>query len=247
MLVLAVWVTVAWGAPGEVPPRDAHTVELGAGALPACLQGAAALDPCKAVVTTRVHGDHRLARGVLVAWDLTGVRRSWFARDTVQETGAAWRTAATVGVGWHTEAAWGDMRLWAGPSVEWVGAEPGGTGPVGGVPWLDPVSGSWTDVGLVIGNDLDWPVGPVRIGLRYRFRGGVDVAGETGTSVAFDVWELHAASLAVPVQGPVGAYAELGWTNEFTVPLANPDFRVAPWLFVGVQIRGGTTGAPVRD
>lgn len=243
-LVGAAAAQVAAGGPREV--RDAHTVELGAGALAACKAEGAGVDPCKSVTTVRLHGDHRFARGVLLAWDGTGERRAWYEEGTSREVKASWRTALSLGVGWHTEGEWGDMRLWVGPSLERVQAEHtrGGCGR-GGRPWLDPEVGcggkaGWFDPGLVIGNDLDWPAGPVRVGLRYRFRGGFDV-GDGVSGVALDIWELHALSLAAPWTGPVGAYLEVGWTNQFTLPLQTPQFRIAPWLFAGIQVRAGRT------
>ncbi|MCB9665702.1 MAG: hypothetical protein H6732_16455 [Alphaproteobacteria bacterium] len=261
--VVMAWVAHATPVPvaPEEPPdataRDAHTVELGAGALPAC-GGQVGLAPCVRVVQARAHGDHRLPRAFLVAWDLVAERRGWqSALVDVGEVHAAWRGQASLGLGWHGEYVWGDMRVYVGPSVEVVGVEHSRLGTAGepavaDLAWLDPGAADagrtpgWLDLGLVVGNDLDWPLGPVRLGFRWLYRLGGDVAllggeGDLDALSGLDVWELHATSLAVPTRGPVAAYLEVGWTNQFTLPLRAPGFRVAPWLLVGLEFRAGRT------
>ena len=122
-----------------------------------------------------------------------------------------------------------------------------------GLDWLDPMAGvagradSWTGIGLLIGNDIDWPLGPVRLGFRWRIRLGADVLSpDADVTRGVDSWELHAASLAVP-HGPVSPYIEVGWTNQFTVPFRDVQFRVAPWLVLGLQVRMGRTHGARQD
>ncbi|MCB9681064.1 MAG: hypothetical protein H6733_06285 [Alphaproteobacteria bacterium] len=235
--------------------RDAHTIEAGAGVLPAC-KAEPGVAPCKTVTNVLAHGDHRFGRKVMLAWTASGERRGWWADGDVVH--ATWRVEGALSVGWHKEWDWGDMRLYAGPSVEhvFVAHSTLGTGDLPatvGLDWLDPVPGAdgradrWTDVGVVIGNDIDAPVGPVRLGFRWRIRIGTDVAVDAASdagrdaAAGVDLWELHALSLSAPFDGPVGVYAELGWTNQITVPFRQPAFRVAPWLLVGFEARWGRT------
>lgn len=232
--MIGLWMAVALAA-GE---REAHTVEMGVGALPAC-RDEASFAPCKLVGSALVHGDHRLARKWLVSWQVLGERRSWL-RDG--EAHITWRAHAAIGLGIHREWDWGDMRLYGGPLVELSHVQQSSGAP--GFDWLDPTAQipGWLGAGLWVGNDLDWPIGSVRLGFRWRIAGGADVYGIGRDSVpealhGVDFWELHALSVALPSQGPLGFYAELGWINQFTVPFRQPAFRVSPWLTIGAQWR----------
>jgi hypothetical protein len=235
---------IALAAHAEPAVREAHTVQVGAGALPAC-HAERGVAPCKAIVSTRAHGDHRLGRRLLLAWDLVGVRRSWF--DDHGEVGASWRLDAAIGLGAHWAWTWGDMRLWAGPGVEHTLVEHGDPR---GLPWLDAGRGpgrvpATADLGLVVGNDLDWPIGPIRLGGKWRYRIGAEVAPTDPAARAItkgvDLWELHALGLTWPRTTPVGLLAEAGWTTEITIPLHDPRVRVAPWLQIGLELRAGRT------
>jgi hypothetical protein len=235
-------------------PRPAHTLELGAGLLPACRaeDGAA---PCKTVLSSRLHADHRLPRGLLLVWGLYAERRGWQAPD-LGEVQATWRLDASLGLGWHKSWDWGDMRIYGGVGVEHALMERSAFGEGGpnadvGLDWLDPAqtddrASRWTGVGGIFGNDLDWPIGPVRLGFRYRIRLDTDVhtVGSPEATRGMDWWELHALSLAAPLGAPVSAYLEVGWTNQFTVPFRDPDFRVAPWLMLGLQANWGKPVSP---
>lgn len=241
------------------PPRPAHTLELGAGVLPACKAEPGVAD-CKTVLSARAHADHRLPRGLLLVWDLIAERRGWRARD-LDEVHATWRLNAAVGLGWHMSADWGDSRLYGALTVEHNLVERSSLGARGtpdevGLDWLDPVdadgrSERWTGLGGLLGNDLDWPIGPVRLGFRYQARLDTDLPNREATA-GVDYWELHALSLSAPFRprtGPVttrplAAYVELGWTNQFTVPFRQPQFRVAPWLLIGLQAQWGKAATP---
>jgi hypothetical protein len=219
---------------------------MGFGMLPACLTEEG-VDACKRVGSASLHGDHRFGRGVLLSWELVGERRTWTDRGTpVHQAG---RAHAAIGLGWHKEWEWGDMRPYGGPALEVSRA---GRSTLGdrevGMAFLDPQGEirGWTGVGLWIGNDLDWPVGDVRLGFRWRIKADADidahgVDGIPDAIAGVDMWELHAASIAVPVEGPVGFYAEVGWVNQFSVPFRAPAFRVSPWATLGLQFRGGRT------
>lgn len=230
-------ITTALAAPTA---REPFTLELGAGALPVSVDD----DGVQVVSSFRAHGDHRFKKQVMLAWDAIAVDRTWTdgPHDALRLEGAA-------AVGWHNAAEWGDLRLYAGPSVEHSLAGRG-EGRAPGLAWLDASRAAgrvpaWSSVGLVLGNDLDFPFGPVRFGGRWRVHAGWDLLppdadeDDRDTVRGVDVWELHAVSLTGVLGAPVAPYVELGWTNEFTLPTRKPSFRVSPWLLVGLQARLG--------